>query len=232
MPTLSVQILTVGPTTLNTLATLGRLVRSGWSSHSVATVGEAETVLKTVRFNVVLAAEKLVDGLGYDLVPIIGRQGGTLYIGVALSETCLWLPVVERGVRSLGERAMNVAILESEVAEVLRRVRDPINVAAASAISAQLRIELVARAGAARFSAGEQDIDVDAMSLLPGYPHAVGQQNIPRSSAQLGCVPSKTATPPRRKLLNPGAVAAPPLPTPIPDHSKPGDGALAKRWRG
>jgi hypothetical protein len=227
----SVQILTVGPTTLNTLATLRRLVRSGWSSHSVATIGEAETVLKTIRFNVVLAAEKLADGVGYDLAPIIGRQGGTLYIGVSLSETCLWLPVVERGVRSLGERAMNSAVLESEVAEVLRRVQDGITIAAAGAMSEQLRVELMAHAGAV-LSAGDSRCEADLHSPLPGYPYTFGQQSAAWDGVSSDRVPSGFAKPPRRKLLGIGAVGAASLQILQADDSKPLAGTHGKGWRG
>jgi hypothetical protein len=230
MPISSVQILAVGPTTLSTLATLRRLVRSGWSSHPVSTVREAETVLKTIRFNVVLAAERLADGVAYDLAPIIGRQGGTLYVGVALSETCLWLPVVERGVRSLGERALNSAILESEVAEVLRREQDGITMAAAGAISPQLRIELTAREGGIHVLAGESVLDIDAHSLQPGYPHAFNQQAAPRSGGYLRRATSKSAIPARRKPLDHDAGAVTTAQTLSSGHTKPN--VPGKSWRG
>jgi hypothetical protein len=120
MSTALVRILIVGPSTSGTDGIVKKLTGAGWGSHSVATVGEAETVLKTIRFKVVLSAEKLPDGTGYELAPLIGRQAGTLFIGVSLSETCLWLPVVERGSRTLGRRAMNPTMLEAEVSQLLR----------------------------------------------------------------------------------------------------------------
>jgi hypothetical protein len=119
-----VRILIVGPRTAGTDGVVKKLTGAGWGSHSVATVGEAETVLKTIRFKVVLSAEKLPDGTGYELAPLIGRQAGTLFIGVSLSETCLWLPVVEKGSRTLGRRAMNPTMLEAEVGQLLRPTRD------------------------------------------------------------------------------------------------------------
>lgn len=115
-----VRVLVVGLTNANTQAMLERWRRSGWGSHAVESVQEAETVLKTIRFRVILAAENVRDGSGYELAPLVARQGGNLFISVALSETCLWLPVIEQGLGSLGKRAVNPWILETEVEGVLR----------------------------------------------------------------------------------------------------------------
>ena len=62
-----VRILVVGLTNANTQAMLERWRRSGWGSHTVDSVQEAETVLKTIRFKVILAAENVSDGSGYEL---------------------------------------------------------------------------------------------------------------------------------------------------------------------
>jgi hypothetical protein len=120
MSTSAVRVLIVGPATPSTNGILKKLARAGWGSHAVGGVHEAETVLKTIRFKVVLSSEKLPDGTGYELAALIARQGGSLFIGVTLSETCLWLPVIERGERSLGKRAINPTALEAEIAELLR----------------------------------------------------------------------------------------------------------------
>jgi hypothetical protein len=40
-------------------------------------------------------------------------------VGVALSESCLWLPVVDRGKHVLGKRALNAQALESEMENLL-----------------------------------------------------------------------------------------------------------------
>jgi hypothetical protein len=125
MSTSVVRILIVGSITSSTSEILRKLAGVGWGSHSVSSVREAETVIKTIRFKIVLSAEKLPDGTGYELAALIGRQLGTLLIGVSLSETCLWLSVVEKGVRSLGKRAMNPTMLESELMELLRPLRFP-----------------------------------------------------------------------------------------------------------
>src|SRR5271156_4194862 len=125
----SVRILIVGSTDAsNTDGTMKRLARLGWGSLCVAGAREAETVLKTVQFKVVMSAERLPDGSGYELAGIVSRQCGTLFIGVALSETCLWLPVVERGVRSLGRRALNPKMVESEIEALLRSTPIPATV--------------------------------------------------------------------------------------------------------
>jgi hypothetical protein len=115
-----VRILAVGTTTTSTQKALETLERAGWNSHTIETRREAETVLRTIRFGVILAAENLPDGTGYELTELVARQSGTLFVAVTLSESCLWLPVVERGCRSLGKRAMNSEFLEAEVATIMR----------------------------------------------------------------------------------------------------------------
>jgi hypothetical protein len=120
MSAAAVRILVVGTSTASTESTLKGLARSGWESHSVKTVREADTVLRTVRFQLTLATEKLPDGIGYELASLVARQAGNLFVAVPLSETCLWLPAVENGVRSLGERALNPLMLKTEAESILR----------------------------------------------------------------------------------------------------------------
>ena len=57
---------------------------------------------------------------GYDVAEIVTRHLRTLLVGVALSDSCLWLPVVERGVGVLGKRALNAQMLETEMEKLLR----------------------------------------------------------------------------------------------------------------
>jgi hypothetical protein len=120
MSAAAVRILVVGTSTASTESTLEGLARAGWESHSVKTVREASTVLRTVRFQLTLATEKLPDGTGYELASLVAQQTGNLFISVPLSETCLWLPAVENGVRSLGERAMNPLMMKTEAESILR----------------------------------------------------------------------------------------------------------------
>jgi hypothetical protein len=96
-----------------------RMERHGWAKHEVGTLREAAIVLRTVRFPLVLAAEKLTDGSGYELADSAEAQGSTLMVGLKLSETLLWLPVVEQGERSLGRRALNPVMLEIEIEKLL-----------------------------------------------------------------------------------------------------------------
>jgi hypothetical protein len=131
MSAAAVRILVVGTSTASTESTLKGLARSGWESHSVKTVREAETVLRTIRFQLTLATEKLPDGTGYELATLVAQQTGNLFISVPLSETCLWLPAVENGVRSLGERALNPLMLKTEAESILRAC-DTANTALAS----------------------------------------------------------------------------------------------------
>jgi hypothetical protein len=113
------RILVVGATSSDTSALLTGLATRGLGSHCVDTVREAQDVLETFPFEIVLAAESLADGRGYELAGVVTRNWGTLLVGVALSESCLWLPVVERGANVLGKRALNANMLESELSMLL-----------------------------------------------------------------------------------------------------------------
>jgi hypothetical protein len=115
VPTKALRILVVGAPIASTDAMLERLNERGWGSYSVETLAEARGVLRTIRFALVLAAESLSDGRGYDLMEEVATQSGSLLVCVTLSESCLWLPVVTEGDRTLGNRAVNEYMLEGEL---------------------------------------------------------------------------------------------------------------------
>ncbi len=224
MSTSAVRVLVVGPTTSSTNEILKTLARAGWGSHAAAGAHEAETVLKTIRFKVVLSSEKLPDGTGYELAPMIARQGGSLFIGVTLSETCLWLPVIEKGERSLGKRAMNPTMLEAEVSELLRALKatEP----AATIDSRPTGLPLggsndVRRTAVLYFERGGIDF---LANLNPNAAAESGLENLATPGR-------KTAIPPRRKVADGGAgprelQAAPAT------AAKPSTVMHGKTWRG
>jgi hypothetical protein len=98
---------------------LRRLADRGWGARNVSSVREARDLLGTFDFDVSLAAECLCDGRGYDLGDLIVEHLRSLFVGVALSESCLWLPVILRGVHVLGKRALNPPTLELEMETLL-----------------------------------------------------------------------------------------------------------------
>jgi DNA-binding NtrC family response regulator len=119
MPASAVRILVVGSLTDATNDMSQRLERHGWATHAVASLRDAHIVLQTIRFPLVLAAEKLGDGTGYELTDWATKHELTLIVGLQLTETLLWLPVVEAGRRSLGSRALNPIMLEGEIEQML-----------------------------------------------------------------------------------------------------------------
>lgn len=119
MPSKAIRVLAVGKLALGTNAMLARLATRGWMSRTVETLQEAQDLLETFRFEIALAAETLPDGRGYELSRIVARHSGTLMVSVALSESCLWLPVVERGAKVLGQRALNANMIEMEIERAL-----------------------------------------------------------------------------------------------------------------
>jgi DNA-binding NtrC family response regulator len=120
MPVTTMHILFVGKPSPHTAAILARLGRKGFASRLVETICEARERLATFPFDVVLAPEHLPDGRGYDLTDAVARHSSTLLIAISLSETCLWLPVVERGATILGERAVTADLLEPELEELFK----------------------------------------------------------------------------------------------------------------
>jgi hypothetical protein len=115
MPASLMRVLVVGPVALDTAATLERLARHNWGSYAVDSLSEAKSVFKTLRFDVVLAAESLSDGRGYELAAAAADFSATLLVSVTLSESSLWLPVVYCGDNVLGQRALNARMLELEL---------------------------------------------------------------------------------------------------------------------
>ncbi|HKS80876.1 MAG TPA: hypothetical protein VJR23_05180 [Candidatus Acidoferrales bacterium] len=119
MPAKALRILAVGPPNLSTDAVLERLLFRGWGSYAVESLAEAKSVLRTIRFAIVLAAEELRDGRGYDLSEDVASRDATLLVCVSLSISCLWLPVVVDGTRTLGQFAINEHLLEQELVLLL-----------------------------------------------------------------------------------------------------------------
>jgi len=115
----SMRILVIGDLLPGTGEILRRFTSAGWGSRIVRCLREARDLLSTFDFHVVLASEALSDGRGYDLAESISRRARTLIVGVALSESCLWLPVVYRGVNVLGRRALAPEMLEAELKDLL-----------------------------------------------------------------------------------------------------------------
>ncbi|HTW24018.1 MAG TPA: hypothetical protein VMD78_10490 [Candidatus Baltobacteraceae bacterium] len=91
----------------------------GFGAYRTERLSDARDLLAAFRLDVALATESLIDGSGYALSDAMRRQAGTLIVGVPLSESCLWLPVVERGVAVLGKRAFSPATLELELGRFL-----------------------------------------------------------------------------------------------------------------
>jgi DNA-binding NtrC family response regulator len=119
MTTKVTRILFVGKPSPHAEVVLGRLARKNLASEVVRTLGEARELIPRSQFDVVLAPEDLPDGHGYELTDPVARRSCTLLIAISLSETWLWLPVVERGARVIGERAIPADLLEPELEELL-----------------------------------------------------------------------------------------------------------------
>ena len=119
MTTRMTRILFVGKPSPHAEVVLGRLTRKNLASEVVQTLREARELIPRSQFDVVLAPEDLPDGHGYELTDSVARRSCTLLIAISLSETWLWLPVVERGARVIGERAIPADLLEPELEELL-----------------------------------------------------------------------------------------------------------------
>ncbi len=109
----------IGKPSSGTQNMLSRLADRGWASQAVETLREAATLMKTFSFDMILANESLPDGRAYAITAMVVRRGGTLLVSIALSESCLWLPVVAFGNRVLGSRALNPEALEFEAQKIL-----------------------------------------------------------------------------------------------------------------
>jgi len=115
MPERGPRLLVVGVPSPATQSIINQLTQSGTPTVIARTVQEALLVLGNFEYAAVLASEVLPDGRAYELMPAIERTGGSLLVSVALSESQLWLPVVEQGRRVLGSRALNARMLEYEL---------------------------------------------------------------------------------------------------------------------
>ena len=115
------RILVVAPRDPVASTIVERLARHGWACQVVNRLTEARAALCENEYEVVLAAERISDGRGYELTEVVAGLSSSLLIGVTLSDSYLWLPAVERGVRTLGIRAINPAMLEEFMEDLLPR---------------------------------------------------------------------------------------------------------------
>ena len=111
----SYRLLSVGLAAESPVHFLFRQGQGVEGAHEVKSVRDALRELHAADYGVVLAAETLPDGSGYELRDAVARAGKTLFVGVPLSEGSLWLPVVDCGNVVLGHRGMNVNLLEAEL---------------------------------------------------------------------------------------------------------------------
>jgi hypothetical protein len=144
MAATTMRILYAGAPAPMTVEVLARLAARGFGAYRAEKLCEARALLEAFRLDIVLAAELLSDGRGYALADAMRQHSGTLIVGVALSESSLWLPVIERGVTVLGKRALSNAMLEPELDRLL---------------GIRLLEERSARKVAARLSDGRPDSD-------------------------------------------------------------------------
>jgi hypothetical protein len=119
MPPIALRILVVGNLFPAARDILRRFSERGWGSQHVGKLSEAGDLLGMLDYEVVLSSECLIDGRGYELADSVAAHSRTLIVGVALSESQLWLPVVERGAHVLGKRGLSAQMLELELTNLL-----------------------------------------------------------------------------------------------------------------
>lgn len=120
MPVIAMRTLFVGKPGPQDVAMLTRLGRRGWGSYSADNLAEAGALIGGGGFDLVLAMQGLSDGCGYELSSRVGEAGGSLFVGIELSNERVWIPVVERGERVFGDRAVRADSAEAELEQLLR----------------------------------------------------------------------------------------------------------------
>jgi DNA-binding NtrC family response regulator len=80
------RILVVAPRGPTTNTTVEQLARHGWGCQVVDLLTEAKEELKKTKYEIVLAAEHMAAGRGYDLTDVIAERSSSLLVGVMLSD--------------------------------------------------------------------------------------------------------------------------------------------------
>jgi len=113
-------ILLVGLTGSNQESIEHVLRQRDWNWRTAGSLtGAIRDLGRNIGVELVLAAEALLDGRGYELTDAVAKQNLSLLVDVMLSEGHVWLPVVERGERTFGRGGFGVAELGSVVDELL-----------------------------------------------------------------------------------------------------------------
>lgn len=99
---------------------LTRMGRRGWGSYSADNLREARMLIEGGGLDLVLALQTLPEGSGYELIETVTERKGSLFVGIDLSRDRLWIPVVDRGERVFGDRAVHADSVEAEWEHALR----------------------------------------------------------------------------------------------------------------
>lgn len=98
---------------------LTRLGQKGFGTYSTDTIQRGREIIKACNFELLISAEELPDGRGYDLIDPVIARGISLFIGIETSNDALWIPVVDHGENVLGNAAIDFDVLERELEDVL-----------------------------------------------------------------------------------------------------------------
>ena len=113
-------ILLVGLTGSNQESIEQVLRQRDWNWRTAGSLtGAIRDLGRNIGVELVLAAEALLDGRGYELTDAVAKHNLSLLVDVMLSEGHVWLPVVERGERTFGRGGFGVEELGSVVDELL-----------------------------------------------------------------------------------------------------------------
>ena len=119
MASADVSVLMVGLAGPTQTWMITKMEQRGWRCRAVQTLSSAFEALRSGKAEIVLAAELLPDGRGYDLMDAVACLSCSLLVGVMISEGYLWLPAVERGERTLGQGGVGPIQIESVVGELV-----------------------------------------------------------------------------------------------------------------
>jgi hypothetical protein len=117
-------VLLIGESRQGSSELSARMERLGCQCRFVSSCWEAQLVVRSRAFDLVLGPTRLPDGSLYSLMNLLEGSGASMFYSFAVEYGCWWLPALRRGQECFGSPALRSSEFMSLLNEMIRELRE------------------------------------------------------------------------------------------------------------